>query len=163
MQNGDVRTDPAERNAVMRLFYRGWKPTRLGRVVNRLSAWYAATGLPPHFQVVLQLTGHRSGKRYASVLVAPELEGKRYFVSMLGDGSAWVKNALAKPEAVIHHGKKQQVRLIPIPQEERAPVLKEYVRIATSGRTHFPVDRNAPLSEFEAIASEYPVFRADPR
>ncbi len=28
-----------------------------------------------------------------------------------------------------------------------------------SGRTHIPVDRQAPLVEFEQIAARYPVFR----
>jgi hypothetical protein len=31
--------------------------------------------------------------------------------------------------------------------------------LAPGARAHFPVDRGAPLSEFEHIASRYPVFR----
>jgi deazaflavin-dependent oxidoreductase (nitroreductase family) len=158
-----VNTDPAERNRVMRLFYRDWRPTRLGRITNRITGWFAATGFPPHFQVVLEVTGRRSGRRLSTVLVAPELDGNRYFVSMLGKDSSWVRNVLANPEAIVRHGRRQPVRLIEVPVSERAPVLKEYVRIATSGRTHFPADRDAPICEFEAIAEQYPVFRADPR
>jgi hypothetical protein len=35
------------------------------------------------------------------------------------------------------------------------------VRIASSGRQHFPLAVGAPLSEFEAIAERYPVYRID--
>jgi hypothetical protein len=41
-------------------------------------------------------------------------------------------------------------------------ILREYVRIAQSGRLHFPVTVGAPLSDFEAIAERYPVYRIDP-
>jgi hypothetical protein len=36
------------------------------------------------------------------------------------------------------------------------------VRIALSGREHFPLPAGAPLSDFEAIAGQYPVYRIDP-
>jgi hypothetical protein len=44
----------------------------------------------------------------------------------------------------------------------RAPILREYVRIAPSGRQHFPLAIEAPLSDFDAIAGRYPVYRIDP-
>jgi len=49
-----------------------------------------------------------------------------------------------------------------VPPEQRAPILREYVRIAVSGRRHFTVAVGAPLSDFEAIAERYPVYRIDP-
>ncbi|MGB7220789.1 MAG: hypothetical protein WBD07_18460 [Vicinamibacterales bacterium] len=52
--------------------------------------------------------------------------------------------------------------LTEIPPEKRAPILKAYTQVATSGRHHFPVAHTAPLSEFEGIAADYPVFRIDP-
>jgi hypothetical protein len=39
------------------------------------------------------------------------------------------------------------------------PVLRRYLAIAPGARPHIPVDRRAPLSEFEGIAHQYPVFR----
>ena len=41
----------------------------------------------------------------------------------------------------------------------RAPILRRYLEVAGGARAHFSVDRRAPLSEFEAIAPQYPVFR----
>jgi hypothetical protein len=83
---------------------------------------------------------------------------------MLGPQSEWVQNVeAAGGEAVLRHGKRTPIRLTPVPPEQRAPVLREYVRIAPGGRQHFPLAVGAPLSDFAAIADRYPVFRIDPR
>jgi hypothetical protein len=82
---------------------------------------------------------------------------------MLGPGSDWVKNVdAAGGNAVLRQGRPRRVRLVPVPPEQRAPILREYVRIASSGRQHFPVPAGAPLAEFAAIADRYPVYRIDP-
>jgi hypothetical protein len=54
------------------------------------------------------------------------------------------------------------VKLAEIPISERGPILKAYGHVATSGRHHFPVSHEAPVSEFDAVAERYPVFRIDP-
>ncbi len=38
-------------------------------------------------------------------------------------------------------------------------VLRRYLELAPGGRPHVPVDRRAPLAEFERVANRYPVFR----
>jgi deazaflavin-dependent oxidoreductase (nitroreductase family) len=147
----------------MRLLYRDWRPTLLARTINRFWCWYAGLGLPPGFMVALEIKGRRSGRPHTTVVLTTDHAREQYLVSMLGNESAWVRNARANPDAVIRHGRKRHVRLVEVPALERAPVLKEYVRIASSGRKHFPVSPGALLSEFEAIAEHYPVFRIDPR
>ena len=155
--------DPAERNAIMRLFYRDWRPTRLGRWVNRLQTWWSGLGLPPRFMAVLEVRGRVSGRRRANAVVIATVAGKRYLVSMLGPRSDWVKNVeAARGRAVLRQGQRRRVRLVPVPPEERAPILREYVRIASSGRQHFPLPVDAPLPAFAAIAERYPVYRIDP-
>jgi deazaflavin-dependent oxidoreductase (nitroreductase family) len=156
------QSDPAERTA-LRIFYRDWRPTRLGRWVNGLTCWWSGIGLPPKFMAVLEVRGRVSGRTRATPVVIASVEGMRYLVSMLGPGSDWVKNVdAAHGDAVIRQGKRHRVLLVAVPPEERAPILREYVRIATSGRHHFPVAVGAPLSEFEAIAEHYPTYRIDP-
>jgi hypothetical protein len=156
-------TDPAERSPVMRLFYRGWRPTRLGRWSNRAMAWWSGLGLPPRVQAALEVRGRTSGERRTVPIVIARIDGKRYLVSMLGPRSEWVRNVeAAGGDAVIRQGKRQRVHLVALPVSERAPVIRAYVAVATSGRTHFPVRKDAPLSDFEAIADRYPVFRIDP-
>ncbi len=155
--------DPAERSALLRLFYRDWRPTRLGRWVNRFACWWSGLGLPPKFQAALEVRGRTSGRKRSTPVVIATVEGKHYLVSMLGPGSDWVKNVeAARGDAVIRQGRRRSVHLVPVPPGQRAPILREYVRIAVSGRQHFPVSVDAALSDFEAIAERYPVYRIDP-
>jgi deazaflavin-dependent oxidoreductase (nitroreductase family) len=156
-------SDPAERSRLLRLLYRDWRPTRLGRWVNRSASGLTALGLSGKDMAVLEVRGRASGRRRSIPVVVATLEDQRYLVSMLGPGSNWVKNVeAAHGEAVIHQGRRRRVRLVEVPSSKRAPILSEYVRVASSGRNHLPVAVGAPLSEFEAIAERYPVFRIQP-
>jgi hypothetical protein len=158
-----TRGDPAEERRYLRFFYDGWRPTRLGKLVNGAWAWVAGLGLTPKILLTLQVKGRTSGRLRTNVLVPTKVDGQRYLVSMLGDGSEWVRNVRAAGGAAfIKRGRSRPVRLTEIPPEARAPVLKAYCKVATSGRHHFPVPYDAPIAEFEAIAADYPVFRIDP-
>ena len=158
-----THSDPAEQSALMRLFYRNWRPTTLGRFVNRFSCWWSGLGLPPKFQAALEVQGRTSGRRRSNPVVIATVGGERYLVSMLGKDSDWVKNVeVAHGYAVIRQGRRRRVHLVAVPADQRAPMLREYVRIATSGRRHFPLPVNAPLADFEALAGRYPVYRIDP-
>jgi len=157
-----TRRDPAERSS-LRLFYRDWRLTRLGKLVNGAFAWLSGLGLTPCVLLTLQVRGRRSGLLRTNVLAVAEHDGQRYLVSMLGDRSEWVRNVRAAGgEAFVKRGRSRPVKLTEVPAEERGPILKAYCRVATSGRRHFPVPHDAPLSEFSAIAADYPVFRIDP-
>ena len=157
------RSDPAEKRTFLRLFYNGWRPTRFGRRLNGAWAWLSGLGLTPNILLTLQVPGRRSGKLRSNVLVPARHNGHRYLVSMLGDRSEWVLNVKASGgRAFIKRGRSHPVALTEVPVEERAPILKTYCRVATSGRHHFPVAHDAPLSEFAMIAADYPVFRIDP-
>jgi deazaflavin-dependent oxidoreductase (nitroreductase family) len=112
---------------------------------------------------VLEVPGRTSGHRRATPVVVATVGDKSYLVSMLGPGSDWVRNIEAtQGYAVLHQGRRRPVHLVSVPVVERAPILREYLRVATSGRQHFPVAVDATLSEFEKIAERYPVYRIDP-
>jgi len=156
------QTDPAEQRALWRLLYRDWRPTRMGRVANRVAGWSSALGLSP-VAALLEVRGRVSGRPRSTPVVIATLDGERYLVSMLGPGSDWVKNVeAADGHAVLRQGGRRVVRLVAVPPAERAPVLREYVRVATSGRNHLPVAVDSPLAEFEGLAERYPVYRIDP-
>lgn len=158
-----THSDPAERSPLLRLFYRDWRPTRIGRWVNRFASWWSGLGLSSREMAVLEVRGRASGRRRSTPVVIAAVEGKRYLVSMLGSGSDWVKNVeAAHGTALLRQGRRRPVHLVRVPPAERAPILSEYVRVATSGRRHFPVAVGAPLSEFQSIAERYPVYRIDP-
>ena len=89
-----------------------------------------------------------------------EHDGERYLVSMLGPKTNWVRNVKAAGgHAILRRRGREAVMLEEIPAELRAPVLRRYLAVAPGARPHIPVDRRAPLSEFEGIADRYPVFR----
>jgi deazaflavin-dependent oxidoreductase (nitroreductase family) len=160
--NQPEKADPAERSAFMRLLYRNWRPTRLGRWFNRVNCWWSGLGMPPIFQAVLEVQGRKSGRTRANPVVMPTVNGKGYVVSMLGPHSDWVQNIeAAHGEAIIRHGRRRRVHLVPVPPHERAPIIGEYLRIAPSGRKHFPVHLGAPRSHLELIVDRYPVYRID--
>jgi deazaflavin-dependent oxidoreductase (nitroreductase family) len=160
--NSETHNDPAEQIGFLRLFYRDWRPTRAGRVANRLAAWSSALGLSSK-AAVLEVRGRVSGRPRSIPVVIASLDGARYLVSMLGPASDWVKNVeAADGSAVLRQRGRHAVRLVAVPPTDRAPILREYVRVATSGRNHLPVPVGAPLPEFEAIAERYPVYRIDP-
>jgi hypothetical protein len=160
--DGFAEPDPAERSAFNRLFYRNRRPTWVGHRASQFFCWWARLGLPPESWVALRVRDRATGHIRQDAVVIPTVAGHRYVVSMFGTISDWVHNLeAANGDAVISHGSSVRVRLVKIPPNERAPVLREYVHVASSGRKHFPLPIGAPLSEFAAIASQYPVYRIE--
>ena len=152
--------DPAEREGFLRFFYRGWHPTRFGRLFNRVHAWLAGLGVLPDLLVNLQTKDRRDGSIHSTVLAVGNYQGDAYLVSMLGEQSEWVQNVRAAGGiASVKRGKLEAVQLEEVPLGERAPIIKAWCQTAASGRRHIPVACNAPVSEFESIAAAYPVFR----
>ena len=147
-----------------RWLYRGGRPNRVARAADRLTAALAARGRGPDYLVTLEVPGRTSGRTVGLPLVLTEVGGDRYLVSMLGEGVNWVRNVRAAGgEAVLRHGQREEVRLEGVDPERRAPVLKAYLARAPNARTHVPVDKDAPLEEFERVAPRFPVFRVVPR
>ncbi len=141
-------------------FYRGGRPNRLARLLDRATAALYARGVAPNRLVTLEVAGRSSGRIVMLPLVMTVVGGERYLVSMLGGGANWVRNVrAARGEVVLRHGRRERVRLEEVEPERRAPVLKAYLHRAPNARAHLPVGKNAPLAEFERVASGYPVFR----
>ena len=143
-----------------RWLYRGGHPNVLARILNRISAKVHALGIAPNYLVTLEVRGRRTGRVISFPLVMAVVDGERYLVSMLGPDASWVRNLqAAEGRAVLRHGRTERVRLEEVPVEERGRVLKVYLRRAPGARAHVPVDKDAPLREFDAIAARVPVFR----
>jgi hypothetical protein len=154
--------DPAERSALNRLFYRNRRPTSVGHWVSQFFCWWARLGLPPQCWAALRVRDRVSGRMRQDAVVITTVEGQRYVVSMFGRISDWVHNIeAAGGKAVISHAGSVHARLVLVRPEERAAILREYVRIASSGRKHFPLPVDAPLADFAAIAAQYPVYRVE--
>jgi len=144
-------------------FYRGGRPNRWARALNRCWAAVHASGVAPNYLVTLEVRGRRSGRTISLPLVMVVVAGERYLVSMLGEEVDWVRNVKAAGGHVtLRHGRREEVRLEEVDAERRAPVLKAYLKRAPGARPHLPVQKNAPLSEFEQVSRQFPVFRIVP-
>ena len=144
-----------------RWMYRGGHPGALARAMNRASALQFSVGhLAPKRAVTMEVAGRRSGRVLSFPVVVADYHNERYLVSMLGKDANWVRNVRAAGgRVVLRHGGREAVRLEEVDAGARAPILRRYLEVAPGARPHIPVDRRAPLEEFERIAEEYPVFR----
>lgn len=149
--------------SLRRWFYRGGRPNRVARVLDRATASIYARGVAPDYLVNLEVPGRRSGKTVTLPLVMTVVGDERYLVSMLGDKANWVRNVRAAGgEVTIRHGRREEVRLEEVAPRDRAVVLKAYLTRAPNARAHLPVVKDAPLAEFERVSPEFPVFRVVP-
>jgi hypothetical protein len=131
-------------------------------MINKGWAILHSLGIFPDRFVTLEVVGRKSGKVVSFPLAMIVLNGERYLVSMLGEEANWVQNVRAAGGyARLVHGIREQVLLEEVDIKQRAPILKAYLQIAPGARPHIPVSKDAPLSEFEEIASKYPVFRLE--
>ena len=146
--------------SLARWFYRGGRPNRVARLLDRGSAVVCALGVAPDYMVTLEVPGRRTGRIVHLPLVMVVVDGERYLVSMLGEDVNWVRNVKAADGRVtLRHGRSEDVRLEEVAPEHRAPVLKDYLRRAPRAGAHMPVEKDAPLAEFERVSPRFPVFR----
>lgn len=115
----------------VRRMYAGGRPNRTARFLNRIGAKVFSLGLSPHWAVTLETVSLKSGKSLTLPLVIARYRHGEYLVSMLGQGSRWVRNVRRAPGARPH-----------IPVDRREPVAK-FERIAAD----YPVFKIHYLSD----------------
>src|SRR5262249_47741951 len=142
-----------------RWLYRGQRPNWIARMLNRGWAAVGSSGVASNYLVTLEVTGRKSG-RTVSLPVVAVVEEERYLVSMLGEHVQWVRNIrAAEGRAVLKSGAREEAYIEEVPRGARAPILRAYLQRATGARPHVPVNKDAPLVEFEQVAAAFPVFR----
>lgn len=151
-------------NDVARWLYRSKRPNWIARIANRIWAVAGSLGAAPGHLAALEVKGRKSGRPFSLPVIIALLEGNRYLVSMLGENAIWVRNVRAAGgKAVLLSGGREEILLEEVPVEERAPILKAYLQRAPGARPHVPVDKDAPIEEFQRVASQLPVFRVTSR
>ena len=139
--------------------YRGKRPNWIAKILNRGIANSVSKTISPDGVVALEVIGRKSGRIVSFPLVMVIVDRQRYLASMLGNSAQWVRNVrTAGGKATLRSGGQEDVLLEEIPADQRAPLLKAYLHAAPGARPHVPVDKDAPLAEFQEIAAEYPVF-----
>jgi polyisoprenoid-binding protein YceI len=139
---------------------------RADATARRLSSLWAAVfqlGLMPRRWVTLEVAGRRSGRVTRFPLGMADWNGQHYLVPFLGERCNWVQNVRAADGvATLRRRRAVRCRLVEVPVSERPPIIKRYLEQVPGARPHIPVDRRAPVAEFEAVAERYPVFRVVP-
>ncbi len=147
----------------LRAMYRGGRADATARRLARMWAAVFGLGLAPRRWVTLEVAGRRSGRVARFPLGMADRDGQWYLVPMLGEQCNWVRNVRAAGgRATLRHRRAVACRLVEVPVSERAPIIKHYLEQVPGARPHIPVDRRAPVADFEAIAPRYPVFRVVP-
>jgi deazaflavin-dependent oxidoreductase (nitroreductase family) len=134
----------------------------LGHVLTRL-------GLSPGYVVTLEVPGRRSGLIRRTSLVLAELDGQRFVVSLTGE-SEWVRNVRAAGgRVVLGRQRRYAARLVEVPPEDRAPIIRAYElragrrpgsrAVSREARADFGVGPELSLDEIAAVADRFPLFR----
>jgi F420H(2)-dependent quinone reductase len=139
--------------------FRGGGPNTSARVLSGLLGIAFGAGIGPHQAATIEVRGRKTGRKISFPIVVVDYEAERYLVAMLGDRTNWVRNARADNHAVLRQGRRENVVLVEDFSGNRAAILRRYLELGAGARPFFPIDRWAPLSDFERIVEEYPVFR----
>ena len=143
------------------------KLARWLKPVNRVLVALQRRGLALGPTRVLSVPGRKSGEIRTTPVSPLVVGGRRYVVG--GSAQAdWVKNARAAGWGVLAHGREEErVRLVELPVEERAPILREFPKEVPGGISFFrsmydlPKDKEALLEAFAALAPRCAVFRLE--
>lgn len=134
---------------------------------NRLVMTLQRLGLPTGTIYVLTVPGRASGNLRSTPVSALTVSGSRYIVGGMADMD-WVRNACAAGWGILARGRRRErVSLIELPEQERAPILREFPRLVPGGVPFFrrlyglPDDRAALPEAFAALADRATVFRVE--
>src|SRR5258708_39390284 len=142
--------------------FRTGRPNRSARVLSGLLGIVFGAGLGPNQAATLEVRGRKTGRMISFPVVIVDYEDDRYLVAMLGDKTNWVRNLRADNHAVLQRGRRENVSVVEDFSGNRAAILRRYLNLAGGARPFFPIDRRAPLGDFERIVEEDPVFPIAP-
>lgn len=148
---------------IKRWLYRTGRPGWIAKALNAVNDRFSAAGLlSPDRAVTMVVVGRKTGRDLHVPVVVADYRDERYLVSMLGKQANWVANVhAAQGRAMLRRKGDKPVLLTLVPVSGRAPIIRRYLELAPGARPHIPVDRRAPVADFENIAADYPVFRID--
>ncbi len=128
-----------------------------------------AVGMAPHNAIVLEVPGRNTGVIRRTTLLRVDGNDGHYLVALAGDAE-WVRNVRAADgRVVIGPRHRRAARLVEVPPQQRAPVMRAYLQrwgrqpgskaAASEARHYFGVAADASLQELDQIATYYPVFQ----
>jgi hypothetical protein len=152
-----------------RIRYR--RPPWLYRHMQWLGPLLTTAGLSPRYVLTMEIPGRRTGVIHRTNLVKARHDGDDFLVALSGE-SEWVRNVRAADgRVVVGRRRRHAARLVELPPDVRAPILRAY--LLRSGRQvgnkavnrealrYFGVSQDLSPTELAEIAVHYPVFRIE--
>jgi deazaflavin-dependent oxidoreductase (nitroreductase family) len=112
---------------------------------------------------LISVPGRKSSKMRTTPVSPLTVDGQRYIVSGL-ETADWIKNARAAGWGILARGRKEErVRVVELPVEERASILREFPRKVPHGVQFFRqlYGISGTPEEFASLAPRCPVFRIE--
>ena len=132
------------------------------KYANRVVILLNRLGLSIGTMHILSIPGRKTGKMRSTPLSVLKVNGQRYILTGLETG--WVKNARAAGWGLLSYGRKKEwVRLIELPVEERPVILREFPVQVPHGVQFFErlLDLPNDPEAFAQAAPQCPVFRLE--
>jgi deazaflavin-dependent oxidoreductase (nitroreductase family) len=134
------------------------------RIFNPLVRRFARWGVSYRGTRELAVVGRTSGQVRTTVVNLLDHDGRQYLVAPRGN-TQWVRNVRAAGRAELRLGRKVEVvEPIELADDEKPPIIKEYLRRWKSevGMFFEGIDENATDEQVRAIAPGFPVFALRP-
>jgi deazaflavin-dependent oxidoreductase (nitroreductase family) len=129
------------------------------RLINALVTPLVRLGLGPRHTYLLAVPGRRTGRMHRTPVTLVEHDSGRWLVAPYGERN-WVKNARAAGWVELRRGRRsERVRVEELPPDQRAPILRDYLRRVPFTRDFFAAPPDAAVEAFAAEAARHPVFR----
>lgn len=135
----------------------GWFTTH---VFNGAVALLTRLGISFRGSRLLRVQGRTSGRLYTTPVNLLSLDGRRYLVSPRGN-TQWARNLRASGGGELLLGRHvEPFRAAEVPEAERAPILRSYLRRwkMEVGVFFEGVDADSPDGDMARIAPRHPVF-----
>jgi deazaflavin-dependent oxidoreductase (nitroreductase family) len=130
-------------------------------IFNPLVAMATKLGLSMRGSRVLSVRGRKSGQWRSTPVNPLTFENERYLVAPRGN-TQWARNIRVTKEGVLKLGRKSEtVHVEELPDAEKAPILRAYLKNwASETKKFFGVaNANVPDEELARIAPQHPIFR----
>lgn len=139
------------------------KPGRTERIFNLIFGILVARGLGLPHNVLLEVRGRNTGRRYATPVDLLIVDERRYLVAPRGH-TQWVRNALASGTVTLRRGRwSERFRVRALSPEETPPILRAYLdRFRRTVQRYFPVPAGSPAETFRPLVGHYPAFELVP-
>ena len=113
---------------------------------------------------VLRVRGRKSGEWRSQAVNLMPFEGEQYLVAPRGH-TQWVRNIRVAGEGeLVLGGRAQRFKAAELPDDQKVPLLREYLRRwkFESGAFFGGVSADSSDEDLRRIAPDHPAFRVDP-